>query len=426
MPANEVPVSFISDSKTMHHDYKPTQLNPIGLIADMIILTGRIASRHLFHQGTPGRIALAWKRADVCTETKERNREDTEKLYPRLIKKGWNGKNRVFYYRLPTGLSFLKVHKAIHFLESDLKCEVIDKLLENHPKAHFSLTILSGHLLDYVEFNDEIQHLKDNGLWLPLGWSRRGLEQINLEDDNSCHLLIGGGTGAGKSTLAKMFLVSLHVKYTREDVVMWLCDLKHGNDIAMLGDSPLLVDRVIEEPEHVDSMADDLSDEIKRRYTVFKQSGCRDIKTFNANSKRMPHLILFVDEYTRLEGKKFQDVREKLSKITGEGRAAGVHVIVSCHRPTANLIPGTMKNNMAAVVAFRSNPVSARVLLGEDEWESAMTIDKEVPGRALFKWKDEVLMQVPFLKDSVCKEIMSQYQKPKVEKKVTIERVKST
>lgn len=423
----EVSVSFISDSKDMNQSYKPTQLNPCGLIADMIVLTGRIIGRHLFHAGVPGTIALAWKRADVCAETKERNRNDMEKLYPRLVKTGWNGKNRVFYYKLPVGLSYKKILKNIDVIESYLKCEVIPKLLENHPTAHFSLTILSGHLLDYIEFSDEIEEaLKDNGLWLPLGWSRRGLEQINLEDDNSCHLLLGGGTGAGKSTLARLFLVMLHIKYTRENVVLWLCDLKHGNDIALLGENPALVDKVVEEPEDVDKMADELSEEIKRRYSLFKQNGCRDIKSFNAKKKRMPHLILFIDEYTKLEGKKFIETREKLSKITGEGRAAGVHVIVSCHRPTANLISGTMKNNMASVVAFRCNAVSARVLLGEDEWEDSLMIDKDIPGRALYKWKDNVLMQVPFIKDKVCEKIMKQYQKPKHDKEnIIIERIKS-
>lgn len=407
---------------------KGTQINVCKIIFDTMMLTYRVTSSLLFDNGAHGRIMLAWKRTDVSAETKERDKDNQIKLYPRLVRTGWNGKNRVYYYQLPVGLSYKEIIKKLHVIESDLKCEVIPKLLENDRRAHFSLTVLSGHLLDYIEFKNELEHINGGGLWIPLGWSRRGLEQINLEDDNSCHMLIGGGTGAGKSTLARLFLVSTHMKYSRDDVRFWLCDLKHGNDIAMLGNNPLLVDRIVEEPEQVEPLADELSEEIKRRYTTFKANGCRDLKAYNAKSKtKIPHIILFVDEYTKLEGKQFAASREKLSKITGEARGAGVHVIVSCHRPTANLIPGTMKNNMAAVVAFRCNPVSARVLLGEDEWESSMMIDKEIAGRALFKWKDEVLMQVPLIKDDVCAEIMSQYQKPIVatQDEIQCHRIKS-
>lgn len=125
----------------------------------------------------------------------------------------------------------------------------------------------------------------------------------------------------------------------------------------------------------------------------------------------IPHIVCFVDELTKLEGKEFKEAREKLSKVTGEGRASGVHMIISCHRPTANLVSGTMKNNIPAVVAFRCNPVSARVLLGEDEWESSMMIDKDIEGRALFKFKDEVLVQVPYIDDDMVTEIMAHYQK---------------
>ena len=39
-------------------------------------------------------------------------------------------------------------------------------------------------------------------------------------------------------------------------------------------------------------------------------------------------------------------------------------------------------------------------------------IDKDIEGRALFKFKDEVLVQVPYIDDQMVGSIMSAYQKP--------------
>ncbi len=402
--------------------------NIIDLTASLIVKIGRLAINHIGGEkgSHPGRIMLCWKRNDVCVETKELKKDHVSKEYPCLVSKGWNGHNRVFKYRIPTGLKFDKLIKSITDIEFDLKSEVLFKRLENDPKAHFSLTVLSGHLKDLIVYTDEARQLKDNGLWIPLGWSRRGLEQLDFASNNSPHLMIGGGTGAGKSILARLILTSLHIKYTREDVRLWLCDLKHGNDISMLGDDPELVDKVVIGPEAIEEAMDELAVIIRERYDLIKRhKGCSDIKSFNKlyPDKRIPHIVCFVDELTKLEGKEFKVAREKMSKNTGEARAAGVHFIISCHRPTANLVSGTMKNNIPAVVAFRCNPVSARVLLGEDEWESSMMIDKDVEGRALFKFKDEVLIQVPYINDDMVSDIMSAYEKPQKAQADTLAKV---
>jgi hypothetical protein len=249
-----------------------------------------------------------------------------------------------------------------------------------------------------------------------LGWSRRGLEQLDLASSNSPHMMIGGAAGGGKSILGRLILASLHMRYSRDDCRLWLADLKHGNGTSLLGRDPLLVDRTITKPEEVEQMMDDLSKEIGRRYELFKEYGCDDIAAFNEEfpKKKIPRIGVYFDEYTKLEGKEFRGIRDKVTKVTGESRGAGIHFIISCHRPTANLVSGTMKNNIPAVVAFRCNPVSARVLLGEDEWESSQMIDKDVEGRALFKFKDEVLIQVPFINNKMIKEIMASYQKPQI------------
>jgi hypothetical protein len=391
----------------------------IGLTGSTIVTIGRFALKYIKKEkdSHPGRIMLCWKRNDVCIETKEHGKDYVAKEYPKLVDKGWKGHNRVFKYKIPTGLSHSKLIKSMNDIEFDLKSEILFKLLENDPKAHFSLTILSGHLLDFIKYTNEAQSVpKTKGLWIPLGWSRRGLEQLDLASSNSPHLMIGGATGGGKSILGRLILAALHIRYTRDDCRLWLCDLKHGNGTSKLGPNPILVDRSISGPEQVEQMMDDLSKIIGERYDVFKQYECDDLAAYNEEypEKRLPRIVVYVDEMTKLEGKEFKIAREKMTKVTGEARGSGVHVIISCHRPTANLVSGTMKNNFSAVVAFRCNAVSARVLLGEDEedYKAASMIDPDVEGRALFSFKDQVLIQVPYIDNKMIKGIMSAYQKP--------------
>ena len=396
----------------------------IGYTVKSVMTIGNYVLRNVFNDNEPNyakRIMLVWKRTNMCVETVERGKDYTVKEYPKLICKIKQGHNMLYKYRIPTGLSFDKLSQSIRVIEFDLKSEVLVKILENEKKAHFSLKVLSGKLLDLIKYTNEAEIAPEGkslnkGLWIPIGWSRRGLEQLDLASNSSPHLMIGGATGSGKSILGRLIMVCLHLRYTRDECRLWLCDLKHGNGTSMLGDDPLLVDRTISDPQDVYELLQDASKEIGKRYALFKKYKCDDLQAYNEAypKKALPRIVIYVDEMSKLEGREFKETRELMTKVTGESRGAGVHFIISLFRPTANLVSGSMKNNITAVVAFKCNPVSARVLLGEDkeDYESALAIDADVEGRALFKFKDEVLIQVPFIDNKMVREIMEDYQKP--------------
>jgi len=402
---------------------KSTNADIIGFTSHFIVMTGRFLIRNLWSnkiRDDAKRIMLIWKRTNMCVETLERGKEHTTKEYPKLTCKIKQGHNMLYKYRIPTGLSFEKLSQSVRVIEFDLKSEILVKILENEKKAHFSLKVLSGKLLDLIKYSNEAEIAPEGknlkkGLWIPIGWSRRGLEQLDLASSNSPHLMIGGSTGSGKSILGRLIMVCLHLRYSRDECRLWLCDLKHGNGTSMIGENPLLVDRTISKPEDIFNLLSDASIEIGKRYTLFRKYKCDDLEAFNETfpDKRLPRIVIYIDEMSKIEGKEFRETRELMTKVTGESRGAGIHFIISLFRPIASTVSGTMKNNFSAVVAFRCNPTSARVLLGEDkeDYESAMSIDKDVEGRALFKFKDEVLIQVPFIDNKMVKDIMKDYQK---------------
>jgi S-DNA-T family DNA segregation ATPase FtsK/SpoIIIE len=359
-------------------------------------------------------IRTIWERANIYVKVGEG--ENERKYYPELVDIGWSGANKVLYYRLPAGMKYSQITKNLDVLTSYLKSEILPRFLENHPKAHFSLTVLSGHLFDYIEADIEKLtkelDVKGKGLWVPIGYSRRGLEAVNLADHNTAHMLIGGSIGGGKSTLLRLILTFLHLRYTIDDINIWTCDFKHGNEMKILGKNPLLVTRTIQKPEQAENFFTELYLESERRYMLFEKMGdVTNLNDYNKKAKtKIPHIILAIDELGKLEGKEYKDARLLLKHITGDGRAAGIHVIMAMHRPTANIVDGTLKNNLPVVVGFRCNPISARVLFGEDQWELSQEIDHEIPGRAIFLYSDPVLVQVPWLSEEETQKIMASYQ----------------
>lgn len=393
---------------------KPKSGGDIVTLISNLLIMGWNTIEMLRGYGEDQDVKTIFKRAGIYVE--DPDYEKPKKLYPKFVREEWDGKNRVLYYRLPKGLSYKKIRKNMDVIDYGLKAEVLPKYLENDTTADFSLKILSGKLLDYIKADlgkiaEEIKE-QGSGLWVPLGYSRRGLECINLADDNSSHIMIGGSIGGGKTTLLRLIMVMLHMVYTREEVVLWLADFKHGNEIQILGKNPELVDMKCSDPGESQSYFMELYAETQRRYDAFHRIGVTNITEFNQKSKeKIPHIILIIDELGKLEGKKYEHSRLALKHIAGDGRAAGVHVIMSMHRPTANIVDGTMKNNMPVTVAFRSNPVSARVLLGEDLWEASLMIDAEIAGRALVDWMHQILIQVPYITTDKTKRVMSAYQR---------------
>lgn len=258
---------------------------------------------------------------------------------------------------------------------------------------------------------------KGKGLWVPVGYSREGLELINLANDNSCHILQGGSTGGGKSTLMKLIMVILHLVYTSKDVVLWILDMKHGNEMKMLGKNPSLAVNRCDSPDKAESFLRQLWAEVQRRYVLLNELDATGLDEYNEIAEeKLPRIFLVIDEFGKLEGKDYDKARLLVKHITGDGRAAGVHVYLSAHRPVATLVDGTLKNNFPVVIAFRSNPISARVLLGEDDWKMAKRIDPEISGRALLSHTHQVLIQVPFLSNPYAKKLMAKYQRPIVQK----------
>lgn len=238
---------------------------------------------------------------------------------------------------------------------------------------------------------------------LPIGYSRKGLIAEDLRE--MPHLLVGGETGSGKSN----FLHTAAITLARYEVTMFIIDLKRVEfgvyrdvaDYAHTTDQALKILRFLKR-------------EMLTRQRLFDQAGVVHINEYN----NIPYYVLIIDELSQLCPSLTKDKSEKemrneahslLVDILGLARALGIHCILGTQRPDKEVLPGQMKANIPATLAFRCrNRVNSQILIDDD---SAAYLPK-IPGRAVWQYgSTQMIVQTLLIKPSDVREWLVTNQK---------------
>jgi hypothetical protein len=217
--------------------------------------------------------------------------------------------------------------------------------------------------------------LKDvNELPLHIGVNPAGQPtRLDLGDDKLPHILVAGGTGSGKTIFLYSVVLSLVSAHTEKTLELVIIDpkqtdftvfgrLKHLRGGEIITDANRGVEVVREVAEH----------EMQQRSDQLQKAKFRDIKAYNlANpKKRMRPLVVIIDEYADLVAvlgkKEKEDFERVISRLTARGRNVGIHLVLATQRPTADIVTGNIKANMACRISF-SLPSSrdSQVILDE-------------------------------------------------------------
>jgi S-DNA-T family DNA segregation ATPase FtsK/SpoIIIE len=220
------------------------------------------------------------------------------------------------------------------------------------------------------------------------------------------HLLVGGLTGGGKSAFLRQLLVGLVLRLPPERLRLVVLDLK-GMEFGLLGRLPHLMAPVARDLDAALAVLGVVNGELDRRQDAFAGAGVETLGGWNEArpGEALPYVLVVVDECAELAAAEVADRDERarrqqalahLSRLCRLGRASGVHVIVSTQRPDADAVPGQVKANIPATVAFRvRNATNSRILLGEGG-ESAAALPPW-PGRGVWQWDTETQFQAPWL-----------------------------
>ena len=183
------------------------------------------------------------------------------------------------------------------------------------------------------------------------------------------HMLIAGTTGSGKSVCMNSIIISLLYKASPDDVKLIMVDPKMV-ELGIYNGIPHLLIPVVTDPKKAAGSLQWAVTEMLRRYKAMSDAGVRDLESYNSiieneeNGKRLPQVVVIIDELADLMLVAAKEVEESICRIAQMGRAAGIHLIIATQRPSADVITGLMKANIPSRIAFSvASAMESRIIL---------------------------------------------------------------
>lgn len=165
------------------------------------------------------------------------------------------------------------------------------------------------------------------------------------------HLLLAGATNSGKSVWLNCVILTLLLTKTPEELSIYIIDPKQV-EFLQFEEFPH-VQNVITDAEDALELLESLTEEMTRRYSMFKKEGCRNISQYNTKSSKMlKYLICIIDEFSELVMANSK-VKESVMRLGQLARACGIHVIVGTQRPSVEIIDGDIKAQLPARTVFK-------------------------------------------------------------------------
>ena len=228
-----------------------------------------------------------------------------------------------------------------------------------------------------------------HGIDVPLG--RVGatrLQHLRLGHGTSQHVLIAGKTGSGKSTLLHALITNAALRYSPDEVELYLIDFKKGVEFKTYVTHELPHARVVaieSEREFGLSVMHRLDAELRARGERFRQAGVQDIAGYRNLNHSLPRILFVVDEFQEFfveEDKLAQEAALLLDRLIRQGRAFGIHVHLGSQTLAgAYTLARSTLGQVGVRIALQCSEADAHLILSEDN-QAARLLSR--PGEAIY------------------------------------------
>ncbi|MGB3761443.1 MAG: DNA translocase FtsK [Rivularia sp. (in: cyanobacteria)] len=205
------------------------------------------------------------------------------------------------------------------------------------------------------------------------------LVEADLSDPNTCHFLVGGTTGSGKSEFLRSQLLSLLIRYSPQQLKIALVDPKRVT-FPEFEEMPWLYSSVVKDSEDAIELMDKLVGEMEFRYQRFEKNGCADLGNYNQRAdKPLARIVCIFDEYADFMAEKESRsaLEQSIKRLGAMARAAGIHLIVATQRPEAKVVTPIIRSNLPGRVALRTaSEADSAIVLGGKKTAAAYLLGK--------------------------------------------------
>ncbi|MGC1305885.1 MAG: DNA translocase FtsK [Phormidesmis sp.] len=231
-------------------------------------------------------------------------------------------------------------------------------------------------------FHDYFKHPKKNtaAVKAAIGINLDGeLIEADLSDPNTCHFLVGGTTGSGKSEFLRSLLLSLIVRHDPTHFQVALVDPKRVT-FPEFETMRWLYEPIVKTREDAVALMERLVDEMDSRYHRFEQSRCPDLSTYNQKADSpLPRILCIFDEYADFMADKdtAKALEQSIQRLGAMARAAGIHLVIATQRPEAKVVTPLIRSNLPGRVALRTaSDADSAIILGGKAGAAANLLGK--------------------------------------------------
>lgn len=334
--------------------------------------------------------------------------EGKDFTFPKLVATEKKSDRTRYVYRVPLGLTKKALEPVKEVLEATL-----DRPVEVKFKKWLYIEVFHNEIPKKVAYSSAPH---EKGWVIPLGCNERGWHFHDF--DKTPHCTISGTTRFGKTVMLKNIMTYL-IDHHADDVEFVILDMKGGLEFGRYKNLKQVVD-VASNPVEAFNALGMVKVFMEQQEAVFKVNGWSNV----VNTSIQKRLFVIVDEGAQLAPDRFMTKEQKdmlaacqhtLGEIARIGGALGIRLIFCTQYPTSDTLPRQVKQNADLKITFRL-PTGYASQVAIDDY-GAEELPSDIPGRAIVKTHEKMLVQAPFISDDEMMKRLEVYRVEKVERR---------
>ena len=190
----------------------------------------------------------------------------------------------------------------------------------------------------FEDYYDIDQTATINGEFsIPLGVSENGgLEEFHITEENRGPLLVSGRCGSGKSNYLHSLLNSIFLRYSSDQVNVWLYEYaKFEYGVIMNSSIPHVTGKWIgSENNTTEDFIASLEREIEERTKMFIENGCSHYEQYlrNIGNDYLPRVLVVIEDFDMLINELFRadySYKSRFDSIIRMAHAFGITLVFS-------------------------------------------------------------------------------------------------